>query len=113
MAVQKAAQVAAGRRGLRGAGPVIGEGRKNAAAEASRGFRATHGSLWSVYLTRPLTWGTATTGALPTSLGLPLPAGQLQAPCSAPSVLFTTFLTTKNGRQRARLGAVPPALLGR
>lgn len=110
VAVQKAALVAAWRRGLetrlRGAGPVRGKGRKNAAAEVSKVFQATHFSLCvvTVYLERPLTRGTVITWALPTSLGLLLPAlASTQVPLLSNQFAVHTFFTKKNGHQRAQL----------
>lgn len=63
-------------RRLRGACPASGKGRKNAAAEVSRVFRATGFPLCvvTVYPSGPDKVGTVITWALPTSLGLPLAA---------------------------------------
>lgn len=61
---------------LRGACPVSGKGRKNTATEVSRVFQATCFPLCvvTVYPRGPDKVGTVITGALPTSLGRPLPA---------------------------------------
>lgn len=68
----------------------------------------------TVYLRGPGKVATVLTWALPTPLGLPLPAWPTaRSPILSNQLAVHTFFTHKNGHQRAQLGAGPPALPGR